>query len=401
MIQLQKQQSWYDQIKEAKRKTRFKIKELLALSPNRDPFYVGSDYDREKAEWIAKIYNLMGEPEECHIRRMHYWLVSREDIKKPDGKPYRNTEKDWSYLLGASAKARYLSLIPIETIVDHRNPEPKIHSKYWDDENPNDELTKIDADTLADLTARQFYCYNPVNAQAYHLEVWEEKSTMFDKTDPVCEKFRADHQAGLGELSITAVYKLVQRVVTANKPVRVLYISDFDPAGEGMPISVARKIEWFIRTHFPKLNIKLKPLALTKTQCVHYGLPRTPIKESEKRKTAFEGRHGEGATELDALEALYPGQLASILQDALSPYFDEEADKSVQEANGKVRTIVHDAMMAHEDQLTEIIEALNVQFEPPRMRKAAVRTNHETWLFDSELDYSQQLKRYKEARVSS
>ena len=226
---------------------------------------------------------------------------------------------------------------------------------------------------------------------------------MLDKTDPVCERFGVDHQAGLGELSITAVYKLVNRVVTADKPVRVLYISDFDPAGECMPISVARKIEWFIRTNYPKLDIMLMPLALTKAQCIEYGLPRTPIKDTEKRKTAFEGRYGEGATELDALEALYPGVLANLLQEALIPYFDEQAFRSVQEANEEVRTVVHDAVIAHADHLTKIIEKLNVRFKPPQLQKAQVRTdeNRSDWLFDSKRNYVAQLTRYKMARVSS
>jgi hypothetical protein len=288
----------YKEIRTLAKKNRSSITELLALSPSRDPFYVGSRGDFAKARWIAKIYKRMGKPKECHIRRVHYWIVARANIKKPDGMLYENTEEDWNYLLGASAKARYLGLIPMESIIDRRNPEPKVRSEYWDDEDPENELTKIDAAKVADTIAGQLYCYNPSNAQAYHLEVWEEKSTMLEVTDPVCEAFGANHQAGLGELSITAVYKLMQRVVSANKPVRVFYISDFDPAGEGMPISVARKIEWFIRERYPELDIKLMPLVLTKGQCIEYALPRTPIKASDKRKAGFEERHGEGATEM-------------------------------------------------------------------------------------------------------
>ena len=389
----------YEEIRSLAKKDGSHIAELLALSPSHDPFYVGSKGDLAKAKWIAKIYRRMGAPTECHIRRVHYWMVARANIKKPDGMPYRNTEEDWQYLLGASAKARYLGLIPMESIIDRRNPEPIVHSWYWDDEDPEEKLTGIDVAKVADTIAEQFCCYNPSNAQAYHLEVWEEKSTMLDVTDPVCETFGANHQAGLGELSITAVYKLMQRVVTANKPVRVFYISDFDPAGEGMPISVARKIEWFIRRHYPKLDIKLMPLVLTKEQCIQYKLPRTPIKSSDSRKAGFEQRHGEGATELDALEALHPGELPRILEEALRPFFDEEADQSVREANGAVQSVVRDALMQHEQELGEIIRTLGVQFERPSIRRAE-RIDNEPglWLFDAGLNYREQLRRYKEAR---
>jgi hypothetical protein len=87
LTQLAKKFTWYDWIHKVKKeaKTRLKISQLLALAPKNDPFYVGSKGDLTKAEWVAKVYELMKKPKECHIRAMHYWLVSRRDIKKPDG----------------------------------------------------------------------------------------------------------------------------------------------------------------------------------------------------------------------------------------------------------------------------------------------------------------------------
>jgi hypothetical protein len=49
-------------------------------------------------------------------------------------------------------------------------------------------------------------------------------------------------------------------------------------------------------------------------------LPRIPIKESDKRKGHFEARYGEGATELDALEAIHPGELARIVKERVEVY---------------------------------------------------------------------------------
>ncbi len=389
----------HDRIKELAKENKVSVRDFLAMSPSHDPFYVGSKSDKEKATWIAKIYKRMGEPSECHIRRMHYWIVGHANIKKPDGTLYGNTQEDWEFLLGASAKARYLGLIPMGNIVDRRNPEPIVHVRYWGDEDPEEELGKIDVDKVAEIIAEQFFCYNPANAQAYHLEVWEEKSTMLDKTDPVCQGFDANHQAGLGELSITAVYKLIARMVKANKPVRIFYISDFDPAGECMPISVGRKIEWFIRSAFPEKDIRLKPLVLTKEQCVKFQLPRTPIKVSEKRKRDFEERHGEGATELDALEALHPGELAKILVKAMSPYYDQGADEDVRGANKAVRAEVTRAVMEHEDELHELLKGLGIEFEDPDLSKAELLDEEDEWLFDSKLNYGEQLKRFKEAKA--
>jgi hypothetical protein len=38
---------------------------------------------------------------------------------------------------------------------------------------------------------------------------------------------------------------------------RILYISDFDPAGAHMPVSVARKIEYLLRRDGHDLDIRL------------------------------------------------------------------------------------------------------------------------------------------------
>ena len=104
---------------------------------------------------------------------------------------------------------------------------------------------------------------------------------------------------------------LVERA--GDRPIRILYVSDFDGAGANMPVAAARKIEWFARNQDEPLDIQLHPIVLTHDQCVEYELPRTPAKESDSRAAGFTERFGEGYTELDALEALHPGLLRRIL----------------------------------------------------------------------------------------
>lgn len=77
---------------------------------------------------------------------------------------------------------------------------------------------------------------------------------------------------------------------------------------------------------------KVRPVALTPEQCRHYRLPRTPLKETERRATAFEARFGAGATELDALEALYPGELRRILVREIERYYDNTLNDRVDES---------------------------------------------------------------------
>jgi len=116
-----------------------------------------------------------------------------------------------------------------------------------------------------------------------------------------------------------------------------------------MPQAVARQIEFWVEHYSPDMDIALKPIVLTREQVAEHGLPRVPIKESDLRKSGFENRMGEGAVELDALEALYPGKLAEIVRSEISPYRDVELSQRYEDAYNKAREIAR-------DQWDEIIE---------------------------------------------
>lgn len=398
--------------------------DLLALAPQNDPFYVGAKRQLEKGKWFASIYAAMGSPERCHIRRVHYWLVTTNAIPKPNGQPYENTQNDWSLLALSAKYARYLGLVPIENIVDRRNPDPVINAHHWQHEKASNIRDGIDEESIIESIVSQFTPYNPCQTQAYMCETWAEKSTMNDVLEPVCEQYGMNLVTGLGELSITAVYLLAKRIVQAKKPVRVFYVSDFDPAGECMPVSVARKIEYFVRTYGIEQDIKLIPLMLTSVQCQTYNLPRTPIKDTERRKDGFEDRHGTGATELDALEALYPGEMRKIIEEAIEPYFDPRAWNEAIRANRRLQDEVRKYLTGGEcegcggsgyiepDYLclgcngtgqiagrigTEILTGLSTsEFDTYTPQAAELaRATENTPLYSSDLDYVDQIDRYK------
>ncbi|WP_420265381.1 hypothetical protein [Candidatus Magnetominusculus dajiuhuensis] len=103
-----------------------------------------------------------------------------------------------------------------------------------------------------------------------------------------------------------------------------------------MPVQVARNIEFFINEYVEKglitEDIKLNPVILTSEQVAYYSLPKIPIKETDKRKGNFEAIHGEGAVELDALEALHPEELGKIIEDNIMQFYDVELVDKVQSA---------------------------------------------------------------------
>jgi hypothetical protein len=70
---------------------------------------------------------------------------------------------------------------------------------------------------------------------------------------------------------------------------------------------------------------------LTPEQCREYKLPRTPIKDTERRKDKFERIFGGGATELDALEALHPGEMARLLEAEIDNFLDRDLGQRVRQ----------------------------------------------------------------------
>lgn len=320
-----------------------KINQLLALAPQNDPFYTGSPAEEEGARWFIDLWNRFGYKTGIHLRRVHYQIVSQDPpVLRPNGKPYENTENDWRFLTNAGKWARYLWLVDPDAFIDRRNPEAIIHAEWDAQADPDPDYEATEGSTFYDynlpdlpqlpslprvlpnLPGLYASGYDEIQ-QPYHVEVWAEKSTMNDVLEPICGRYNANLITGLGELSITAVRQFLLRVAEIGRPARILYISDFDPAGLGMPNSVARKIEFYQRNDsFEDIDIALDPIVLTTDQVKTYRLPRVPVKDTDLRKANFEAAHGEGQVELDALEALYPGELAKIVTQAVLRYYDPD-----------------------------------------------------------------------------
>jgi len=423
---------------------------MYALTRANDPFVVGMPRRQQAAEWFARFWQEFATEQgsKLHIRRIHYRLISStRPIQRPNGEPYENTETCWDVLCNAGRDARYLGLIPRGAIVDRRNPEPMI---YTADDAPKDAVISgsagwLEALSLDDLPEPKLWLPGgvvqpPVTPQRYHVEIWCEKSTVNDVLMPLGQANGVNVVTGVGEMSLTRVEELmIERIRTADRPVRIIYVSDFDPAGIGMPVSVARKIEYDIRDEREAHDIQLRWVVLTHEQCVQYRLPRTPLKETERRAGKFEARFGEGATELDALEALHPGELRRILQREVDRYRDrglarrirnvtKQACDDVIAAQRRVRArhaeaiaqveADHEALLTNIAELRERIADLQSEFEDSAqpvfdaieadLAAELPSADDYKWpepndgdedddpLYDSSRDYFDQLARYRE-----
>jgi hypothetical protein len=361
----------YEALKAMARGIGRSVKDLLALAPANDPFYAGVAARRQAAEWFAGVWADHGAAG-SHLRRLHYQLVSATTpIRKPDGSAYQNTEADWSTLIAASLAARYLDLVPFDGLVDRRNDEPMIFAANLEaDPDEEREVSCAVAGDWADVDVPDMPVlpYTWVNGldedrdaiQDYIVEVWIEKSTQNDWLIPLCQRRGVNLVVGIGEQSEIRSRQLALRSAEYGAPVRIIYLSDFDPGGRSMPKAVARKVEFTIAKFDLDVDLQLIPLALTPDQCREYRLPRTPIKDTERRKDKFEQTFGVGATELDAMEALHPGELARLLEAEIDNWLDPNLKRRVRRAFSNaylpLKKIEQETCKEHAEKIEELSE---------------------------------------------
>lgn len=376
----------YDQIKEIASREKVPVTDLIVLAPANDPCYMGKPNDLVMGRWFAALWQRYGYTNGVHLRRVHYQVVSQQPkvqfpvgVKVKIGKndrgdaiyttEYVNTESCWDYLVQAGKVARYLGLVPMEAFVDRRNPEPQIYAQ----DVPPDPSIEVDdqlwnAPAIPEFPELPVYrLHNYMARQRYHLELWAEKSTMNDVLIPICQQFRMNYVTGLGEMSITSSLALLERVIQDGRPAIIFYVSDFDPAGMSMPVATARRIESLIRDREDETpRVRLIPIVLTAQQVQHYQLPRTPIKDSERRGARFEERHGEGAVELDALEALRPGELTRIVRRHIADWWDRDLNARIFEARDKLSRELDDIASAVMEEYAPEIGTLRLLYDEIR-----------------------------------
>ena len=379
-------------IKRLAKKTGKRPEELLVLQRASDPFYVGSKDQYAKAEWARGLFNLHGTSRPVHIRRLHYFALAQPQHKRPDGNVYANTTSDWRFLLQACKCSRYLNILPYDLFIDRRAP----HTNCWTIGNHCSDIWK---DVMRSSFEQLYYRHVRLmlsEVMPVHIEIWSEKSTAADLLEPITNKYNIPVTSSMGDISITSVWQFFKRVANCGKPVRIFYISDFDPSGANMPISVSRKIEYFIRQMnlSRKLDIKLKPIMLTRTQVRRFQLPSVPLKSHYSKSGSFSKYYGKMATELHALEVKRPGHLCSNVERYMQKYLDL---KKIAKASKLAKTVLG-RLFQKIEKLIENDNNLNAVFD---LAAGLMEDNSfisgeidEQWLLDSKRDYMTQLLEY-------
>jgi hypothetical protein len=208
--------------------------------------------------------------------------------------------------------------VPFERIVDERADEPVIFRP--ERREPLGFISRgLSFAGVTPLPVAQLVGHVP--RQPYALAIFGEKSSLDREIRPVAERLQADMYLGTGELSISYAHDLAVRAAEDGRTLIVLTLTDFDPSGYQMSVSIARKLRAF-KTLNPGFAYRLIDGGLTREQATRFNLPSTPLKDEEKRKDRWIAAMGREQTEIDALLALNPGEAARLAEAALSPYFD-------------------------------------------------------------------------------
>ena len=236
--------------------------DLLAMTPQADPFYVLQGRG-SRGPLVCRIVGTvrLGQRHTLAPRALSPGRV--DPVMKPTGDPYVNDGASWGTMKRASLAARYLNLIPAGSLVDRKNPDPIIFAEnnritrihpyclYGLSQSSLAEQHTADLDLDDKLYSPQFSLSEIDSGQAYlaascgsrrplrmtSLFLWPGDLAL------IWCRARTGGHSDTGASSGGAGNR-------GHRPMRILYISDFDPRGHKMPVGLARKMEFILRIAF-------------------------------------------------------------------------------------------------------------------------------------------------------
>lgn len=350
-------------IESARDDTGGSLKEFTVLSAQIDPYRLDTPANHEVGRWFAaQMDRLNLLTKQIHLRGIHYAFLGSTTM--PNGKPYANTNENWEWLQNSAAKAaRWLGYVPFEAITDARNEPPVIHIR---DRLVDAVSTHIS--TTAYIEKPSLVSANPYagiygfeREQPYRLALYGEKTSLAPILGPISDRLGADLFLPTGEISDTQLHAMAKAGAEDGRELIVFTVTDFDPSGWQMTVSIGRKLQALRDVLFPDLDFQVRPIALNGEQARHLNLPSTPLKKTEKRADKWRKYMGWEQTEIDALATLQPGVLRRIVNDAVAPFYDHTLVRRVFAAKAEWEREANEQLREQID--TEHMEALKADAE--------------------------------------
>jgi hypothetical protein len=164
------------------------------------------------------------------------------------------------------------------------------------------------------LRVKSLYRANLWHQADVRCEVWVESRSIAGVVQGDCEELAVSLYPCGGFPSITLAYQAADYLNAADdgRPVIVIYIGDYDPAGVLIDVTLEREL----REHLdPGIELVFQRIAITAEQIEQYDLPSKPRKESEKRAAYIER-----TVEAEAMPAgIMRQMLRNTIEDLLPP----------------------------------------------------------------------------------
>jgi hypothetical protein len=267
------------------------------------------------------------------LRQLYYRLVAKMLIQ--------NNLNMYKRLSSWMVKARVNGDINHRKIVDRVR---YIDGEYQYYESP-DAFKKYWTDRF--LNGWRQYTRSIWEGQQYYVEVWIEKDALFDGVSEVADEHRCITAVARGYSSFSFVRDALDRwqdPLDLGREIRVIYLTDFDPAGEDMVRDLKSRISRYSSLDGDEI---VQKVALTLDQVELYNLPTAPMKtrQNQKRLTvfadsraaAFAKKYGNAVVELDALE---PPTLQDIVRTSIRQYIDTDRWNSTVETSQHEQQVV-------------------------------------------------------------
>jgi hypothetical protein len=363
--------SFRDQMRDVADRLGVNLDDVLMMSPKRDPLNCGTTGDHKKAEWFTELWReavAKRDSDSIHVRGLHYTIVQMDrDIEPPTGRcsweKYVNIKKCHNYLGNAASIARVLGYVPLGGIDDEKNNQERTTHYTGHDTLDSDGLDNLISDNQirspsipsVDSEARfscnqgleqniRYIAYDIAKSakrrqtinideqQPFHIEIWSEKTLPSSVRSEAKDAGVDTIVEGEGHLSYRIAHDFMQRVEEADKQAVILYLTDFDPAGEKMPKAMASKVKFLKERGDLEHRVQIKRLGLTAEQVERLGLPRKPVKTDSqsylKMIEDWQNKHGDGGVELQALEKDIDNY-CRIIRDAVLSYSDDTLSDQV------------------------------------------------------------------------
>ena len=117
---------------------------------------------------------------------------------------------------------------------------------------------------------------------SHHVEVWTESRSIAGVIQADCEELAVSLYPCGGFSSISLAFEAAEAINSRRdgKPVSILYIGDYDPAGVLIDVALERELRAHLR---PDVTMEFSRLGITPWHIQHYDLPGKPRKVADRR----------------------------------------------------------------------------------------------------------------------